>query len=330
MYRFLILAILTPVAVCAGVGAASALDCKAASTKAEKAICADPAALAADAEMTKAYGALNAAIDARQRAALQKAQVQWLTDRDGGCFEKQGAAFSSCLAEESNERRLFLSGGAAAGPGYSGKLAPVFRIEHGGKGRTDVDVEVLRFAAPANAGERAFNAAAEKLSSGIVQPDKDESQRDDYVYSWKMRMVYASPHLLSAHADGYSSTGGAHPNSYSHDINVDMEAGREATFDSQLDKTGAQKIFALCLSQVLAERKSREGADGDLDAEGLKNLQKDVATATGALSAWSFGPDAADVSYDRYAVDSYVEGEFSCRIPYVTLRPLAKPGFPLP
>ena len=317
-------------ASCMIAGPALALGCKSASTKAEKAICADPAALSADAEMTKAYGALHAPIDAKQRAGLLKSQVQWLIDRDGACFDKDSAALSACLAGESNERRLFLSGGAPAGPGYQGKLVPFFRIEPGGVGRTDVFIEVLRFPAPANAGERAFNAAVDKLSTDIVEPDGDDAKRDDYAYSWKMRLAYASPRLISAHADGYSSMGGAHPNSHSADINIDVGAGREATFDSLLDKAGAEKIFALCVDQVIAERKDREGADGDLDAEGLKTLRKDVADATGALKTWSFGADAATISYDAYAVASYVEGEFSCKIPYATLRPLAKPGFPLP
>jgi uncharacterized protein YecT (DUF1311 family) len=317
-------------AFCAIAAPALALDCKAAASKAEKAICADPAALAADAEMSKAYGALHGSLDAKQHAALLKSQVQWITERDGACFEKKGAELSSCLAGESNARRLFLSGGASAGPGYPGKLVPVFRIEAGGKGRTDVDIEVLKFPAPANEAERAFNTGVDKLSGDVIQPDKEDSQRDDYAYSWKMRLVYASPRLHSAHADGYSSTGGAHPNSYSHDINIDVAAGREATFDSLLDKAGAEKIFALCFDQVVADRKAREGADGDLDAEGMKTLRKDIATATGALNTWRFGAEAADVSYDPYAVGSYVEGDFTCKIPYATLRPLAKPGFPLP
>jgi uncharacterized protein YecT (DUF1311 family) len=323
------LASLYLIAFC-GIEPALALDCKAASTKAEKAICADPAALAADSEMTKAYSALHAAIDVKQRAALVKSQVQWLAERDGACFDKESAALGACLMGESNERRLFLSGGALAGPGYSGKLVALFRIEKGGPGRTDVDVEVMKFAAPANAGERAFNAAVDKLSSDVPQPGKEDARRDDYAYSWKMRLAYVSPHLISAHADGYSSTGGAHPNSYSADINIDLDVGREAAFDSLLDKAGAERVFALCFDQVVADRKDREGADGALDAEGSKTLRKDIAAATGALKTWSFGADAATVSYDGYAVASYAEGEFSCKIPYATLRPLAKPGFPLP
>jgi hypothetical protein len=48
------------------------------------------------------------------------------------------------------------------------------------------------------------------------------------------------------------------------------------------------------------------------------------------LRAWSFAPDKATVTYDPYAVGAYAEGLYSCEIPYATLKPLAKPGFPLP
>ena len=125
--------------VAAGVASpALAIDCKLASSRMEKATCASPAALAADLQMAAAYGALHASLDAKQRAGLLKSQVAWLTARDGDCFDKKDAELGACLVEENNERRAFLSGAPQAGPGASGKIIPVFRIEAGGKGRTDV------------------------------------------------------------------------------------------------------------------------------------------------------------------------------------------------
>jgi uncharacterized protein YecT (DUF1311 family) len=307
-----------------------ALDCKLAASKAEKATCANPAALAADAEMTKAYGALHAALDPKQRAGLVKSQVQWLTDRDGACFDKEDAALASCLTGESIERRAFLSGAPTSGPGAPHGIVPSFRIEAGGKGRTDVDIEVLKFVNPSSAAEQAFNAAVDKMLGSVIQPGNEDSQRDDYAYSWKLRLAYASPRLLSAHGDGYSSMGGAHPNTFTADINVDVEAGREATFDSLLDKTAAQKVFALCFSQVVAAKKRAGEDNAARTPDALKTLREDVATATGDLKKWSFGADGATISYDPYAVGAYVEGDFSCKIPYPVLKPLAKSSFPLP
>jgi uncharacterized protein YecT (DUF1311 family) len=309
---------------------AVAFDCRLAKTKAEKAICADPAARAADAEMAKAYGALSDSLDGKQRAALVKAQGRWLTMRDNSCSDEDRQKFAACLADQSAQRRAFLAGAAQAGPGAPAGLAPFFRIEAGGKGRADVDIEVLRFVHPADAAERAFNAAVDQLSSNIEQPDGVDSQADNYAFSWTMRLAYASPRLISAHAEGYASNGGAHPNTSSVDVNIDMRAGREATFASLLDGPAARRIFALCTDEVTAEKKRREGADADVDGDALKQLRQSVAATTDDLKSWSFGADAATVSYDPYAVGAYAEGAFTCEIPYATLRPLAKPDFPLP
>ena len=69
---------------------ALAFDCKRAASPSEKAICADPAALAADADLSKAFEALRAAADPRARAQLVAAEVAWLTRRDGDCADQKG------------------------------------------------------------------------------------------------------------------------------------------------------------------------------------------------------------------------------------------------
>ena len=43
-----------------------------------------------------------------------------------------------------------------------------------------------------------------------------------------------------------------------------------------------------------------------------------------------FSEDKEHASYDPDAVGSHAEGDYSCELPYATLRPLAKAGFPLP
>lgn len=309
---------------------AAAFDCKLARSEAEKAICRDPAAQVADADMAKAFGALFSSLDPSRRPALATAQRRWLVRRDGDCAGTQGSAFAACLAAASARRQAFLTGAPLAGPGAPDKLVPSLVVEPGGKGRTDVDIEVLRFARPVTAAERAFNAAVDGLSSDVPQPDKDDPQADNYAYAWTMRLAYASPRLISAHAEGYSSTGGAYPTLSSADINIDVRAGRAATFSSLLDKSAAQKVFALCTGQVAAEKRSREGEEARLDAEALEQLRQSVATTTGALGAWSFGADAATISYAADAVGVHAEGAFSCEMPYAALRPLVKPDFPLP
>jgi len=308
---------------------ASALDCQRATTASEKAICADPSALAADSDLGNAFVALHASLDPTAKAQLGAAEVAWLALRDSNCAEEKGPAFGACLARETRARVAFLSGAPEAGPGAPGGIAPVFRMQKGGKGRTDVDVQLLKFVDAATPAERAFNAAVDHLTNDLENPGKDDPLADQWSYTWSMRLAYASPRLISAHAEGDSFMGGAHPNSYSVNINVDVARGREANFADMLDKPAADKIFALCLKQVRDEKTAREGSADD-DSDASKALADSVAEATGDLKAWSFGADAATITYDPYSVGGYVEGAFSCSAPYTTLRPLARSDFPLP
>jgi len=323
-------------AVLAGFGLAAlaaspalALDCQRASTASEKAICADPAALAADADLGKVFAALHGSLDPKAKPQLAAAEVSWLALRDSNCADEKGPALGPCLTRETRSRIVFLSGAPDAGPGAPDRLAPVFGMQKGGKGRTEVDVQLSKFVDAATPAERAFNAAVDHLTNDLENPGKDDPLADQWSYTWSMRLAYASPKLISAHAEGDSFMGGAHPNSYSVNINLDVARGREATFADLLDKPAADKIFALCLKQVRDEKTSREGSADD-DSGAAKTLADSVAEATGNLKAWSFGADAATISYDAYAVGAYAEGAFSCSAPYTTLRPLARADFPLP
>ena len=308
---------------------AYAFDCKRAASDSEKAICADPAALAVDADLGKAFETLRAAADPKQRAGLVASEVAWLRRRDGDCSDQKGAALGACLATQSRARLAFLTSVPEAGSGAPGRLAPVFRMQKGGKGRTDIDIEILKFVDPSTPAQRAFNAAADKLSDDLEEPDEGEPDAENYAFDVSMRLAYASPRLISAHAKEYSDFGGAHPNFNSANINIDVALGRAATFDALLDKAGARKVFALCVKQVRDERRAR-GDDEEMSADELKALTDSVAKASADLSVWSFGADAATLSYDPYVVGAYAEGAFDCTIPYATLRPLAKSDFPLP
>ncbi len=324
-----IAAVLAPLALAFCLAPALALDCGRAKAKFDKAICADPVALTADSEMTRAFEALRAAADPRQRAESLKAQVRWVATRDGVCRDSQDAALAACLTDESRRRTLYLRAAPAAGPGAPGRLAPFFRIEKGGKGHTDIQIEAYEFIAPADDAQRAFNAAVDTLTRDIPQPDKD-APKDRWRYELGMTIAYASPRLLSAHAVTASDLGGAHPNVSSANVNIDVAAGREARFDGLLDGDGAQKIFAACAQQVEEQKQESEGADVAIPADVLKSLREAVVRATGDLRHWSFGADKARVDYDAEVVGSRSEGAFDCTIPYATLRPLAKAGFPLP
>ena len=309
--------------------AAHAFDCKLASTKSEKAICADPLALAADAELSKSFGDLRGRADSGQREAMMKAQQHWVAARDNECGDKKAAGLSACIARASRQRMLFLTATAAAGPGAPGKLAPFFRIEKGGKGRTNVDIQVFKFVDPHDPSSKTFNAEVDKLMSKVPQPEADETSADNFDFSVSMELTYASPRLMSAHVATSSFLGGAHPNIETANINIDTNKGALADFNDLLDGAAAKKIYALCERQVVQQKK-QNGGGASLDADALKTLRETIGSVTPDLAMWSFGAEKASIVYDSDVLGAHAEGSFFCDVPYATLRGLSKPAFPLP
>jgi uncharacterized protein YecT (DUF1311 family) len=307
---------------------AAAFDCNKAATAAEKAICGDPTARAADAAMAAAFSQRFATQSPSAKRTLIAAQGRWLQQRDRNCMDAKPLA--ACLAQESARRRAFLVGEPEAGPGAPGRPAPVFRIEDGSKSKADIDLQLLKYPAAATPAERAFNTAVDTLVGPLDEPQPNDPSPGGYAHERLMRLVYASRKLVSAHLWAYEDTGGAHPNSFTGNVNLLVAQGREAKFADLLDARGAQTVFALCRKQVIAAKKARMGADFRLGPDDLKELTKNVAEATSKLDSWSFGPDKATVTYDPYAVGAYVEGSYECVMPYATLKPLAKADFPLP
>jgi uncharacterized protein len=323
-------AFLVTALACGSASPALAFDCKKAATASEKAICADPAAMATDAAMSQTYAHVMGELPPDRRPTFAAAQARWLHRRDNACGDAKGGNLGACLARATDQRRAFLEGRPESGPGAPGRVAPWSRYEKGGKGRAEIDIELMKFVAPATAAERAFNAATGAFTENLDPPEKGDASPDGYAYQRAMRLTYASPRLISALVSGYQDTGGAHPNSFTAGINIDVAAGREARFDDLADARGAESIVRFCLNAVRAEKKERLADDDPNGADALAQLTKDVGEATRKLDAWSFGEAAATVTYDPYAVGSYAEGSYECVIPYATLRPLAKPGFPLP
>jgi uncharacterized protein YecT (DUF1311 family) len=311
-------------------GEANAFDCAKAKTLVEKAICADSSARAADEAMGAAFMALLASADAKQRTAITNGQIDWLQTRNSACEDSQGAEFAACLARESDHRRAFLEGRSEEGPGAANQLVPWFRYEKGGKGKAAVDLELLTFVEPKNAGERALNDQRAAILKEIEQPGKDDLGADHFAYDYHMRLIYGSPKLLSLQTESFVDSGGAHPNSAIVNFNLNAESGTVATFESAFDPKAAEKLFAICLDQVKAQKKARLGEDAPHSEEDLKELAKNIRSATEHMESWSFGATQARVIYNPYDVGAYVEGAYDCKIGYDQLRPLTKPGFPLP
>lgn len=309
---------------------ANAFDCTKAATTNEKAICADPAALASDAALSDAFKTLRASLAPSQSAELLKSQQTWVKQRDNNCDGSSQAELAKCLKDQSDLRAKSLSAKPNAGAGGYGILAPFFQSEVGGKGKTSVEILVYKFANPSDAAQKTFNKEIDKLIGNVPQPGADDAQSDTYDFSVDMSLDYVSPKLISAHAATSSYLGGAHPNNQSTTINIDVKKGAVAKFKDFMDNTAAKKIAALCTKQVLQQKKESQGAEVSLDEDTLKKLSDDIANANKDLALWTFAADKVEIQYDQYVVGAYSEGAFACDIPYSDLRPLVKKDFPLP
>ena len=309
---------------------ANAFDCTKAETASEKAICADPAALAADAALSDAFKTLRTSLSPSQSAELLKSQQSWVKQRDNNCSESTPAELAKCLKDQSDSRAKSFNTKPQAGPGGFGTLVPFFRSEVGGKGKTKVEILVYKFANPSDAAQKSFNTEIDKMIGDVQQPGADDSQSDSFDFSLDMSLDYVSPKLISAHTATSSYLGGAHPNNQSTTINIDVKKGAVAKFEDFLDNTSSTKIAALCTKQILQQKKESQGADVDLSEDTLKKLSDDIANANKDLALWTFAADKAEIQYDQYVVGAYAEGAFSCDITYSDLRPLVKKDFPLP
>ena len=157
---------------------------------------------------------------------------------------------------------------------------------------------------------------------------KDVPDDGDWSTELKGRIAYGSDRLLSLPVETWTYTGGAHGNYGTRTINIDLKAGRPLTLADLTAETNQKALVQICLEQVLAQKKEKDVPPPDATEEAERN--KALRSVVTDLQSWTFKGDAAEITFDPYAVGSFVEGEYTCDIPYVQLRPLAKPAFPLP
>jgi uncharacterized protein YecT (DUF1311 family) len=308
---------------------AAALDCSKAKAPDEKALCADPQALAADDAMVKAYQALSASSSEAERKMLQQAQRAWIKSRADACMGHAGAELGQCLREKTDGRRRYLLGMPEAGPGSGGKLVPVTIQRLARKGAFELDINVLRFAPATTPAERLFNAAVDKLLKDAPNEVVDYQQGLTYSYDLHLTVTYASPQFISAHVIDYLFGGGAHGNGSTTNINIDVAKGSILSFGDVFAKNGESKILAECTRQILAQKTERlEGEK--IGGEELEKLRSDVEEGLKRFDKWSFAPGKANVAYDTYSVGSHAEGPYECEFRTQFLQPLVKAGFALP
>jgi uncharacterized protein YecT (DUF1311 family) len=306
---------------------ASAINCNAASTRQEKAICADPAAKAADEQMAAAFAALRSSIPDADRDALVTDQRQWIRGRDDNCTyadssgrQLAGPALSACLRKQTDRRRLFLSGTPAEGPGLPNPVRPFFV-----KGKDGRVISGLRFAPPRSEGERAFNRAVDELLKTVNVSKGDEFDKTD---DFTMELGYASTVLVSAEVV-ITYPNSAHPVPYHNEINVNLAAGGMLTFEDVFRREASASLLAQCRPQfddLIGEEAKADLGDNDMRDEILKDREELVRTSVGDMTRWSIG-----IRQMTFIVEDSARSRLTgiCSLDTARLRPLLRPGFNL-
>jgi uncharacterized protein YecT (DUF1311 family) len=330
MAKIALSAVLTVAFMCGFVRCATALDCSKAKAPDEKALCADPQALAADDAMGKAYQALSSGLSELDRKALLRAQRTWLKSRTDDCMKQNGAAaIGQCLKEQSDTRSRYLLGMPDAGPGSGGKLVPVLIQRPARKALYELDIGALRYAPATTPAEKLFNATVDKMLKEA--PDEADDYQAGLTYSYELRLAvtYASPQFISAHVSDYIFGGGAHGSGSTRNINIDAANARILSFADVFAEDGVSKIKAECVRQILAQ-KAEVLEDEKIEGQELEDLRKGIEEGLRKLEKWSFAPGKATVDYDVYAIGSYAEGPHACEFTTQFLQPLVKAGFAVP
>lgn len=301
------------VAVSGMTGPGFAFDCRKAQTVSEKAICASPDALAANAEMEKAYFALRDRLDEAGRTILAEGQRTWLAYRDNQCEGNP-----DCLSGESTSRLETLVS-------TKEPFVPFFLYRAPRDGDYRVSISGIRFPEIADRGSAGFNAAIDAAIARTPYYGDNLDVEADRTYEHDLTIAVSGvgPRLISAVAYSYDYSGGAHPNSWTHAINIDRASGAELSADALFAPGREAGLVEECARQIVAWY---DAEDGLSEAEAVAQLEETYPGAVREhvrdLTRWRFAPDGATVQFDSYAVASYAAGPAECVFAYDQLEGL--------
>jgi uncharacterized protein YecT (DUF1311 family) len=311
---------------------ALAFDCGKAATKIEKAICASPELVSADAEMASAYASVRDASTPPEKKMLSLAQRRWIEQRENACAYAEGAELTACISKETGERRLLLLGAPESGPGTPSQLVPVFLQQVGNAKLYDIDYALLRFADPQSEGEKLFNAQSEKiLREAAVEPDGQEGIEENILTRQETFAIsYASPRLLSVASSYYAYDGGAHPNGGLSNINIDLQSGKEIKASDVFPGEAIKTLTSECREQILVRKQETYGDEKYVPADDGNFQESTIAEHINDFQRWTISADKAVVTFDSYAIGAYAEGPFECEFAMPELKAIASPDSPLP
>ena len=310
---------------------ARAFDCGKASSAVEKAICADPGLGAKDDAMAALYAEVRGLSTADEQKMVGRSQKAWIESRESQCSGASDQDIGLCIRGQLGNRIAELAVKPASGTGPGSRMIPVFVKQPGGTGVFDVDDKLIRFAAPASPGEKAFNAAVAKIAAAApLGKQPDHKGEDNLSWSATLSLSYASPKLISARNSYERYEGGAHPTGGTGNINIDLASAKALTFAKLFPATVVKALVTQCREQIVAQKRGKLD-DAPYDPSTDDFLKDEViAQSIGDLKRWSLKATEAVVTFDPYEIGSYAEGSYDCTFAMKDLAPLALPNANLP
>lgn len=296
---------------------ATAFDCTRAATPTEKAICANPEALQSDKVMSAAYFALRRKLSGPGRRLLLQNQKSWLARRNTSCISD-----TACLARENADRQETLAKTPAG-------MVPFSVIQALDKKRHLVEASIngYRFASPASAGERAYNAAIDhqirKTPIGKTYDPSFYPTGGHETYEANIQVERLDRRIISSLISIYTYSGGAHPNSYSDAINLFRQTGKDINPVKLFSRRARHRLADLCARQIVKTYQQKipaRRALAYLNEQYPGAVAKHIATP----ARWHYTKTHAVVRFDSYAIGPYVQGPGTCRFKYQVLRKLSR------
>lgn len=288
---------------------ALAFPCSKASTKVERVICAKPEIKQADDAMEKVYFSLRDNLAPESADMLKSSQKNWLKYRNITCL-----AEPNCLRAETQSRTEVL----AEISRYQPDLVPVFIWQLGGKNAYSLKFDGVKFSYPntgdQSAGRSAFNREVDRQIAKMPWGEKTENQT---ISSWEqeinLRINQLSRKMISATATTYDYSGGAHPNSWSNSININLQTARSMKTSDLFSNKSIEVLISDCRDIIIKEKSSRFG---DTIEESRTEIEESypgaVKAHVGDMARWRFTYENISIDFDSYAIGPYAAGPFSC------------------
>jgi uncharacterized protein len=297
---------------------AAAFDCSRAATDIEKAICGNDDARRANDKMEATYFALREQLGEAGRKVLLDSQKHWLSWRDSIC----NTADAGCLAQRSTDRETTLG---ATPPG----MVPFFKWQKGDSFYYDVTLEGYRFAKSETGAEATYNKWLDALLAKTPFGDRMDVEVETpnvYTHEVGVSVSRIDDRLISATADRYDYSGGAHGNGWSRSINIDRRTGKTLDAKAVFASEGLKQLTDDCRHQIAADRVYEP--DNITKEVALRQLDEAypgvVAEHAVDMARWRFSNDDAVLQFDPYEVGPYAAGPFECKFSIETIRTLAR------